>query len=407
MAKQGLTDIDPRGKRVLARVDFNVPQDDTGRITDDRRIQASLPTIRYLLDHDAKVILVSHLGRPKGVDPKWSLKPVAERLSELLGKPVPLAPDSVGPAVGAAVSGLRPGDVLLLENVRFHPEEEKNDPAFARQLAANADLFVNDAFGTAHRAHASTEGVTHFLPAVAGFLLQKELEVLGAALDNPRRPFAAILGGKKVSDKIGVIEHLLEKVDALLIGGGMAFTFLKAKGYEIGRSVLDEDGLDLARRVMERAQRPGPRLELPVDVVVAREFDANAESRVVPSDGIPAGWIGMDVGPQTLARFRDALSGAMTIIWNGPMGVFEMPRFAAGTLAVAEMLAERTAAGATTIIGGGDSAAAVEQMGLADRMSHISTGGGASLEFLEGKELPGVAALRDRGDASRQAPDAR
>jgi phosphoglycerate kinase len=396
MAKQCLTDIDPHGKRVLVRVDFNVPQDDAGRITDDRRIQAALPTIRYLLDHDAKVILVSHLGRPKGVDPKWSLKPVAERLSELLGRPVPLAPDCVGPEAEAAINALKPGEALLLENVRFHPEEEKNDPAFARQLAANADLFVNDAFGAAHRAHASTEGVAHLLPAVAGFLMQKELEVLGAALENPRRPFVAILGGKKVSDKIGVIGHLMGKVDALLIGGGMAFTFLKAKGYEIGRSVLDAEGLDLARRAIERTQGQDPRLELPVDVVVAREFDPNAESQIVSADGIPAGWLGMDIGPKTLARFRDALSGAMTVIWNGPMGVFEMPRFAAGTRAVAEMLAARTAAGATTIVGGGDSAAAVEQMGLAERISHISTGGGASLEFLEGKELPGVAALRDK-----------
>jgi phosphoglycerate kinase len=396
MSKQGLTDIDPRGKRLVVRVDFNVPQDEAGRITDDRRIQAALPTIRYLVDRGARVILVSHLGRPKGVDPKWSLKPVADQLSRLLGKPVPLAPDSVGRAVESAVAALRPGELLLLENVRFHPEEEKNDPTFAKQLAANADLFVNDAFGTAHRAHASTEGVTHYLPAVAGFLMQKELDTLGAALQNPRRPFFAILGGKKVSDKIGVIENLMKKVDGLLIGGGMAFTFLKAKGYEIGRSVLDEAGLDLARRVTETAERGGARLELPVDLVVARELDANAESTVAPAAQIPPGWIGVDIGPKTLDDFRGALAGAMTVIWNGPMGVFEIPRFAAGTHAVADMLADRTAAGATTIIGGGDSAAAVEQMGLADRMSHISTGGGASLEFLEGRELPGVAALRDK-----------
>jgi 3-phosphoglycerate kinase len=401
MAKKCLSDIDPRGKRVLVRVDFNVPQDDTGRITDDRRIEAALPTIRHLIDHDARVILVSHLGRPKGRDEKWSLKPVAARLSELLGRPVRLASDSVGPAAEAAVAELVPGDVLLLENVRFHPEEEKNDPGFAKHLASLADLFVNDAFGTAHRAHASTEGVTHFLPAVAGFLLQKELDALGTALTHPKRPFAAILGGKKVSDKIGVIEHLLDKVDALLIGGGMAFTFLKAKGYEIGQSVLDADGLDLARRVIERTSRQGPRLELPADIVVAREFAPDAESKVVPADAIPPGWLGMDVGPKTLDNFRDALSNAMTVIWNGPMGVFEMPRFAAGTRAVAEMLAERTRAGATTIIGGGDSAAAVEQMGLADQMSHISTGGGASLEFLEGKELPGVAALLDKPEDRR------
>jgi len=321
---------------------------------------------------------------------------VAERLSGLLGRPVRLAPDSVGPEAEAAVAALKPGDVLLLENVRFHPEEEKNDLAFARQLASLADLYVNDAFGTAHRAHASTEGVAHLLPAVAGFLMQKELDVLGAALTNPRRPFVTILGGKKVSDKIGVIEHLMDKVDALLIGGGMAYTFLKAKGYEIGQSLLDKDGLELAGRVMARAEKSGPRLELPIDVVVAREFDASAESKTVSADGIPADWMGMDMGPQTLERFRKALFNAQTIIWNGPMGVFEMPRFAAGTRAVAEMLTERTAAGATTIIGGGDSAAAVEQMGLADRMSHISTGGGASLEYLEGKVLPGVAALRDK-----------
>jgi 3-phosphoglycerate kinase len=393
MAKQGLADIDPRGKRVLVRVDFNVPQDETGRITDDRRIEAALPTIRYLLDLDARVILASHLGRPKGVDPKWTLKPVAERLSELLGRPVRLARDSVGPSAETAVAEMSPGEVLLLENVRFHPEEEKNDPAFARQLADLADLYVNDAFGSAHRAHASTEGVTHYLPAVSGFLMQKELDALGGALKNPKRPFVAILGGKKVSDKIGVIEHLMDKVDALLIGGGMAYTFLKAKGLEIGKSLLDEEGLELARRVMERAASRGPRLELPVDVVVAREFAPDAESKVVPADQIPPDWMGMDVGPKTLANFRSALSDAKTIIWNGPMGVFEMPRFANGTRAVAEMLAERTAAGATTIIGGGDSAAAVEQMGLADRITHISTGGGASLEFLEGKELPGVAAL--------------
>jgi 3-phosphoglycerate kinase len=394
MATRGLANVDPRGKRVLVRVDFNVPQDEQGRITDDRRIQAALPTIRYLLDRDARVILVSHLGRPKGVDPKWTLKPVAERLSELLGRPVRFAKDSVGPAAEAAVAEMSPGDVLLLENVRFHPEEEKNDPAFARQLADLADLFVNDAFGTAHRAHASTEGVTHDLPSVAGFLMQKELEVLGSALGNPRRPFVAILGGKKVSDKIGVIEHLMDQVDALLIGGAMAFTFLKAMGLEIGKSVLDEDGLDLARRVLERSASQGPRLELPVDLVVARAFDPEAESKVVPADAIPPDWLGMDIGPKTVDRFRDALSGAMSVIWNGPMGVFEMPRFAAGTRAVAELVAERTSAGATTIIGGGDSAAAVEQMGLADRMTHISTGGGASLEFLEGKELPGVAALK-------------
>jgi phosphoglycerate kinase len=395
MSINGLAEIDPAGKRVLVRVDFNVPQDEQGRITDDRRIEAALPTIRYLLERSARVVLASHLGRPKGMDEKWTLKPVAARLSELLGQPVKTASDCVGPEAEAAVATLKPGEVLLLENVRFHPEEEKNDPAFARQLASLTDLYVNDAFGAAHRAHASTEGVAHLLPAVAGLLMQKELEVLGSALNKPRRPFVAILGGKKVSDKIGVIEHLMDKVDALIIGGGMAYTFLKAKGYEIGDSLLDTDGIDLAKRVMERAASRGPRLELPVDVVVAKAFAPDAESQVVAAEAIPAGWQGMDIGPRTVARFREALADAQTVVWNGPMGVFEMPRFAAGTRAMAEILAQRTAAGATTIIGGGDSAAAVEQMGFADQMSHISTGGGASLEFLEGKVLPGVAALEE------------
>jgi phosphoglycerate kinase len=395
MSINGLAEIDPAGKRVLVRVDFNVPQDEQGRITDDRRIEAALPTIRYLLERSARVVLASHLGRPKGMDEKWTLKPVAARLSELLGQPVKTASDCVGPEAEAAVATLKPGEVLLLENVRFHPEEEKNDPAFARQLASLTDLYVNDAFGAAHRAHASTEGVAHLLPAVAGLLMQKELEVLGSALNKPRRPFVAILGGKKVSDKIGVIEHLMDKVDALIIGGGMASTFLKAKGYEIGDSLLDTDGIDLAKRVMERAASRGPRLELPVDVVVAKAFAPDAESQVVAAEAIPAGWQGMDIGPRTVARFREALADAQTVVWNGPMGVFEMPRFAAGTRAMAEILAQRTAAGATTIIGGGDSAAAVEQMGFADQMSHISTGGGASLEFLEGKVLPGVAALEE------------
>jgi phosphoglycerate kinase len=395
MSINGPAEIDPAGKRVLVRVDFNVPQDEQGRITDDRRIEAALPTIRYLLERSARVVLASHLGRPKGMDEKWTLKPVAARLSELLGQPVKTASDCVGPEAEAAVATLKPGEVLLLENVRFHPEEEKNDPAFARQLASLTDLYVNDAFGAAHRAHASTEGVAHLLPAVAGLLMQKELEVLGSALNKPRRPFVAILGGKKVSDKIGVIEHLMDKVDALIIGGGMAYTFLKAKGYEIGDSLLDTDGIDLAKRVMERAASRGPRLELPVDVVVAKAFAPDAESQVVAAEAIPAGWQGMDIGPRTVARFREALADAQTVVWNGPMGVFEMPRFAAGTRAMAEILAQRTAAGATTIIGGGDSAAAVEQMGFADQMSHISTGGGASLEFLEGKVLPGVAALEE------------
>ncbi|HZO87500.1 MAG TPA: phosphoglycerate kinase [Chthonomonadaceae bacterium] len=395
MNKKTVEDIDVRGKRVLVRVDFNVPQDDNGRITDDTRIVAALPTIRYLIDHGAKTILVSHLGRPKGVTPKYTLAPVAERLSQLLGKEVPLLSDSVGPEVEARVNAMREGDVALLENVRFHPEEEQNDPTFAQKLARLADVFVNDAFGTAHRAHASTEGVARIVPGVAGFLMQKELDYLGGALESPKRPFVAILGGAKVKDKIGVIRALLAKVDTLLIGGGMAYTFFKAKGWEIGKSLLDESSLDFCKEVMAHA---GDKLLLPVDVVVssANPFDvgeAACQTQVVPASQIPPGWEGADIGPQTIARYSEIIKGAATIVWNGPMGIFEFPKFAEGTRAIARALAE---SGATTIVGGGDSAAAVQQLGFADQMTHISTGGGASLEFLEGKPLPGVVALQEK-----------
>jgi phosphoglycerate kinase len=397
MAKKSVRDIDVRGKRVLVRVDFNVPLDaKTNRITDDTRIEAALPTIRYLVDQGAKTILVSHLGRPEGVTDKLRLDPVAARLQELLGHPVRKLNDCVGPEVRAAVESMAPGDVVLLENVRFHAGEEQNDPEFARQLASLAEIYVNDAFGTAHRAHASTEGVARLLPAVAGFLMQKEIDALGSVLRNPRRPFVAILGGKKVGDKIGVIQSLLEKVDALVIGGAMAYTFLKAQGHEIGKSLLDAEHLDVARRALETARQRGVRLELPEDVVVAREFRADAPSQIVPAAAIPPDALGLDIGPRTVQTFADILHGAKTVVWNGPLGVFEMPAFAEGTRAIARVLAEVTAAGGTTIIGGGDSAAAVEQAGLAEQMTHLSTGGGASLEFLEGKELPGVAALQDR-----------
>ncbi len=394
--KKTVEDIDVAGKRVLVRVDFNVPQDDTGAITDDRRIRAALPTIQYLIAHKARVVLASHLGRPKsGPTPKYSLAPVAARLSELLGKPVPLAPDSVGDAVKSLVDALGDGDVLLLENVRFYPEEEANDPAFAAKLASLADVFVNDAFGTAHRAHASTEGVAHHLPAVAGFLLKKELDYLGSNVDNPKRPFVAILGGAKVKDKIPVIESLLPKVDTLIICGGMAYTFFKAKGYEIGKSLLDAGSLDFVTTVLETA---GDKLMLPVDVVVAdgNPFDVAPDTLhtdVVGVDKIPAAWEGVDIGPITVRTFSAVIAGAETVIWNGPAGIFEFDRFAAGTQGIAQALADSHA---TTIVGGGDSAAAVEKLGFADKMTHISTGGGASLEFLEGKELPGVAALQDK-----------
>ncbi len=398
MNKLTVEDLDVQGKRVLVRVDFNVPQHEDGRVKDDRRIRAALPTIKYLMDHGAKVILTSHLGQPKGKPDdraKYTLRPVAERLSELLGVLVPLIPDCVGPQADAAIAAMKPGEVVLLENVRFHEGETKNDPEFASQLASMAELYVNDAFGTAHRANASTEGVAHRLKAAAGFLMQKELQYLGAALSNPKRPFIAVLGGAKVSSKIGVVDNLLEKVDRLLIGGGMAYTFLKAQGKEIGRSLLDVDSMDYCRKVLEAH---GSKILLPVDVVVAdgnpfEKGPSAVQSKVVSVNAIPPDWEGVDIGPETRKLFAEALRGAGTIVWNGPMGIFEFAEFAAGTRAMAQALAE---SGAVTIVGGGESAAAVEEMGFADRITHVSTGGGASLEFLEGKVLPGVAALTDR-----------
>jgi phosphoglycerate kinase len=387
--KKTLRDLEVQGKRVLVRVDFNVPMQD-GQITDDRRIRESLPTILYLLERGAKVILMSHLGRPKGKpDPQYSLRPVAERLSELLGRPVRFLEDCVGEAVEQAVQAMAPGEVVLLENLRFHPEEEANDDGFARALARLGDLYVNDAFGSAHRAHASTEGIAHYLPAVAGFLMEKELRYLGSVLTQPERPFVAILGGAKVHDKIGVIQNLLPKVDRLPIGGGMAFTFLKAQGHEIGRSLLDSDSLEFARQVLQEA---GQKIVLPVDVVVAPSPEAEMQAQVVPVDQIPPDQMGLDIGPQTVARFREIVRLARTIVWNGPLGLFERAAFAAGTRGVLQAVAE---SGATSILGGGDTAAAAEQLGFADRITHISTGGGAALEFLEGRTLPGVAVLMD------------
>ena len=394
MNKKTIEDIEVSGKKVLVRCDFNVPLDGD-KITDETRIVAALPTIQYLLDHNAAVILTSHLGRPKGeFNMKYSLAPVAARLSEKLGKPVVLAKDVIGEDAKKCVAEMKPGDVVLLENVRFHKEEEKNDPEFAKALASFAEIYVNDAFGTAHRAHASTEGVTHYLPAVAGYLIGKELDFLGNAVENPKRPFVAILGGAKVKDKIGVITNLLEKVDTLIIGGGMAYTFQKALGYEIGKSLLDEERIELAKEMMQKAKDKGVKLLLPVDNVCGSDFNNDCDKITVDAEaGIPADYEGMDIGPKSIAIFSEAIKEAKTVVWNGPMGVFEMPNFAVGTLAVATAMAESDA---ITIIGGGDSAAAVTQMGLADKMSHISTGGGASLEFLEGKELPGVAALNDK-----------
>jgi len=398
MEKATVRDIDVRGKRALVRVDLNAPQDASGAITDDTRLRASLPTIQYLLDHGAAVILMSHLGRPKGkVDPKYSLRPIAARLSELLGMPVPLAPDCVGPQVEAMARALQPGEVLLLENLRFHPEEEANDPGFARQLASLGEVYVNDAFGTAHRAHASTEGVAHDLPAVAGLLMEKELTFLGGALENPKRPFMAISGGAKVSDKIAVLDRLIEIADAVLIGGGMANTFFKARGLFMGDSLVEADKLEDARRLMAKAEAAGKPFILPVDVAVGEKFAADAEGTITTPDAVPEGWRILDVGPQTILAFGEALVDAKTVIWNGTLGVAEFPAFALGTRALIRLLVELTDLGVTTIVGGGDSAAAVEAMGAADKLSHVSTGGGASLEFLEGRELPGVAALRDRG----------
>ena len=395
MNKKTIRDVDVAGKRVLTRVDFNVPQDEHGNITDDTRITAALPTIKYLSEHGARVILVSHLGRPKGVTPQFTLEPVSMRLEELLGKPVELLDKTVGDETATAINNLQNGDVVLLENVRFYPEEEKNDKGFAQDLAFLADVYVNDAFGTAHRAHASTEGVAHYLPGVAGLLMEKELDYLGSALENPKRPFVAILGGKKVKDKIAVIDSLLDKVDTLIVGGGMAYTFLKAQGKEIGTSLLDSANLEYCRSVLARA---GGKLLLPVDVVVTDKnpFDGGEEqcqTKIVSVDAIPADQEAADIGPETRAKFAAAVQGAGTVVWNGPMGIFEFSKFAEGTRAVAQALA---ASGAVTIIGGGDSAAAAQQLGFADKMTHISTGGGASLEFLEGKPLPGVIALQDK-----------
>lgn len=397
MNKATVRDVDVRGKRVLERVDFNVPLDDNGQITDDTRIRASLPTISYLLDNGAALILMSHLGRPKGQpNLKYSLRPVAARLSELLGRPVALAPDCVGPDVEAQARALQPGDVLLLDNLRFHAEEEANDPAFAKQLASLGEIYVNDAFGTAHRAHASTEGVAHDLPAVAGFLMEKELTFLGGALENPKRPLVAITGGAKVSDKIVVLDRLIDLADAILIGGGMANTFFKANGLFIGDSLVEDDKLDEARRLMAKAQSAGKRFVLPVDVAVAERFAPDAERTLTTPDAVADGWRILDVGPQTLVAFGEVLADAQTIIWNGTLGVAEFPAFAQGTNALINLLVERTEQGAITIIGGGDSAAAVEAAGAAGKVTHVSTGGGASLEFLEGRVLPGVAALRDK-----------
>ena len=387
--------MDVRGKRVLVRCDFNVPLAD-GVITDDIRITSALPTIEYLIKHGAKIILMSHLGRPEGkADPKYSLRPVAERLTELLGQPVLFLPEDavVTEKVREQAMALSEGDVMLLENVRFRKEETKNDPAFSKELASLGEIFVNDAFGTAHRAHSSTAGIADYLPAVSGFLIEKELEFLGNAVENPERPFAAVMGGAKVADKIPVIENLLKKVDTLVIGGGMAYTFLKAKGCEIGNSILDAESVGLAGELLDKAEKAGVRMLLPVDVVCAREFSNEGLAGVYPADGIPADLQGLDIGPKTRALYREELLRARTVIWNGPMGVFEMKNYENGTKAIAETLAESSA---VTIIGGGDSAAACAKFGLADRMTHISTGGGASLEFLEGKELPGIACLEEK-----------
>ncbi len=427
--KKTVEDIDVSGKKVLVRCDFNVPMKD-GAITDTKRIVGALPTVKYLSDHGAKVILCSHMGRPhnifnetvnldkkekkkidalpeaeqaeatakaleaaKGDVKKFSLAPVAAELGKLLGKEVIMATDCIGPDAQAKAAALKDGDVMILENIRFHAEETKNNPDFAKALASLAEIYVNDAFGTAHRAHASTEGVSHYLPAVCGYLIQKEITVMGGALTDPKRPFVAILGGAKVSDKIGVIDNLISKVDTLIIGGGMAYTFLKSKGISIGTSLCEEDKLDLAKTTMENAEKNGVKFLLPIDTKVGKEFDPNTESKVVPSTDIPDGWMGMDIGPNTTELFAEAIKGAGTVVWIGPMGVSEWENFAAGTIGVAKAVAE---SGAISIIGGGDSAAAVEKLGFADKMTHISTGGGASLEFLEGLELPGIACLNEK-----------
>jgi len=388
--KKSITDIDVKGKRVLVRVDYNVPIKD-GKVDDDTRIRAAMPTLNYLLEHGAALILCSHLGRPKaGPDPKYSLRPVADHLSKLIGKPVSFAEDCVGPAAEKAAKALKPGDVLLLENTRFHPGEEKNDLDLARQLASLADIYVNDAFGSAHRAHSSTEGVARYLPAVAGLLMEKEIRYLGQAIANPKHPFVAILGGAKISDKIGVIRNLLQKADQVLIGGGMANTFFKAQGYPVGDSLVEDDALDTARELIQMSSN---RLRLPVDIVIGDRFDADADRKVMPMGPVPEGWRILDIGPKTIAAYQKVLAGAGTVVWNGPMGVFEFPRFADGTYGVAKAVADSNA---ISIIGGGESVSAIQKSGLSDKITHISTGGGASLEMLEGLVLPGLAALNDK-----------
>ena len=392
--KKTVEDIDVAGKRVLVRCDFNVPFDAEGNIADPKRIDEALKTIKYLVSHNARVILCSHLGRPKGeFNMKYSLAPVAKYLSQALGQEVKMAKDVVGESAKSIAASLKDGEVELIENVRFHKEEEKNDPAFAKELASLAEIYVNDAFGTAHRAHASTAGVADYLPAVCGYLIQKEITIMGGALTEPKRPFVAILGGAKVSDKIGVINNLLEKVDTLIIGGGMAYTFMNALGYSIGTSICEADKVELAKDMMAKAKEKGVKFLIPVDNVVGMEYKPDTEHKVVDSDKIPDGWMGLDIGPKTAELFSDAVKGAGTVVWNGPMGVSEWENFAAGTIAVAKAVAE---SGAISIIGGGDSAAAVEKLGFAEKMTHISTGGGASLEFLEGKVLPGIACLNDK-----------
>ena len=394
MNKKTVKDIDLKEKRVLVRCDFNVPMDQNRNITDNRRIVSALPTIQYLLEQNCKLVLCSHLGRPKGeFKPEYSLKPVAKELSKLLGKEVIMANDVVGEDAKSKAKNLKNGEILLLENLRFHREETDNDPEFAKELASFGEVFVNDAFGTAHRAHASTEGVAHYLPAVSGFLIEKELKFLGEALEIPERPFMAILGGSKVSDKIGVIENLLEKVDTLLIGGGMAYTFFKAQGYSVGDSICEEDKLELALELMEKAKNKGVKLLLPIDNKIGKEFKADTESKTVKSTEIPDGWEGLDIGEKTIELYAKELQNAKTIVWNGPLGVFEFDQFAVGTNAIAKALGDIDA---VKIIGGGDSASAVEKAGVAEKMTHISTGGGASLEFLEGKKLPGIEALQDK-----------
>ncbi len=394
MNKKTIKDIDLKGKKVLVRCDFNVPLDENQNITDNTRIVAALPTIKYLLENNCSIVLCSHLGRPKGeVKPEFSLKPVAKELSRLLDKEVIMAKDVVGEDATFKAKALQPGQILLLENVRFHREETDNDPEFSKKLASMAEIFVNDAFGAAHRAHSSTVGVASYLPAVSGLLIEKELKFLGNALNNPERPFVAILGGAKVSDKIGVIDSLLEKVDTLMIGGGMAYTFFKAQGYEVGNSICEVDKLDLAKEAMEKAKERGVKLMLPVDTKVGKEFKPDTESKVVAWTEIPEGWEGFDIGPKTIEMFKEELQKAKTVVWNGPLGLFEFDQFAIGTNEIAKTLSEIDA---TTIIGGGDSAAAVRKAGLQDKMTHISTGGGASLEFLEGKKLPGIECLQDK-----------